>query len=175
MGRLVLLILPLLIVGCATTPIDTSTPRAQALMQEVRAERLVAEVQNKKDECMVSFASDDEARIDCIGKADSYLDEYFKNRVYDAQMARNARDARIARDQLTKNQAESQPESKGYSFLQELLGAVVEGVVEASVNEVLDLNCDEVVEVSSKTKQVIPGSPQYGSKTKTTVKTKRCP
>ena len=58
MKKLLTLMLPLLIVGCATT-IDTSTPRAQALMQEVRAERLAAEAQNKKDECMVSFASDD--------------------------------------------------------------------------------------------------------------------
>ncbi len=81
--------------------------------------------------------------------------------------------------QMAERIAKSKPEKKETSFLGKLAGAmlegVVEGVVQASVNEALDLNCDEVVEVSSKTKQVIPGSPQYGSKTKTTVKTKRCP
>jgi hypothetical protein len=274
-----LLILPLLIVGCATT-IDTSTPRAQALMQEVRAERLVAEAQNNEHDngghgnsydeardynsycynkfygsttetsacvdiavkylnknpknvptlipylesnqglasiktlssdksakelenikqCMVSFASNYEARIDCMGRADNAVSNHYNDIAHNAQISRELRvescshiDAKNEREkcrnpslaidkksvQLTKNQTESQLESKGYSFLQKLAGAVVEGVVEgvvqASVNEALDLNCDEVVEVSSKTKQVIPGSPQYGSKTKTTVKTKRCP
>ena len=287
------------IVGCATT-IDTSTPRAQALMQEVRAERLVAEAQNNKHDngghgnsydeardynsycynkfygsttetsacvdiavkylnknpknvptlipylesnqglasiktlssdksakelenikqCMVSFASNYEARIDCMGRADNAVSNHYNDIAHNAQISRELRvescshiDAKNEREQcitpsyvicsqiadtserakcrnpsvaidkksvqLTKNQTESQLESKGYSFLQKLAGAVVEGVVEgvvqASVNEALDLNCDEVVEVSSKTKQVIPGSPQYGSKTKTTVKTKRCP
>tara|TARA_B110000003_G_scaffold131663_1_gene133774 strand:+ start:302 stop:925 length:624 start_codon:yes stop_codon:yes gene_type:complete len=85
------------LVGCASTPIDTSTPRAQQLMQEARAERLIAEeiavTQKKKDACMVSYAPDSEARIDCISKADSYLNQHYRDIAYDA---------RIGRDQLVK-------------------------------------------------------------------------
>ena len=74
-------------------------------------------------------------------------------------------------------EAPTKPEKK--SFFGELISAVVEGaiegVVEAGVNEAFDLNCQEEVEVRSKTSQTMPGNPQYGTKTRTTVKTKKCP
>jgi len=60
-------------------------------------------------------------------------------------------------------------------FASAFIEGIAEGVIEAGVNEALDLDCEEDVEVRSRTTENIPGSPQYGSKTRTTIKQKKCP
>tara|TARA_S200000501_G_scaffold377957_1_gene438346 strand:- start:1677 stop:2303 length:627 start_codon:yes stop_codon:yes gene_type:complete len=58
-----------------------------------------------------------------------------------------------------------EPES---NFFGELLGAVISGAIEGAIIGAISEPC--VPEVKVRTSQTIPGSPQYGTKTRTTVK-----
>ena len=94
----ILLILPLLIVGCAST-IDTSSPEAQEKMRQVRAERLASEAKNNLiDKRNLASISNEEKR----------------------EMLTSVREQRLIAEKLNGRSLESMTASEKDSLLKEV-------------------------------------------------------
>ena len=76
----------------------------------------------------------------------------------------------IASDLQTEVNQEEVTKEK--SFFSKLLEAVVIGAVEGAVHNAISEDCE--IETKAKSRQVIPGSPQYGNKVTITTTSKNC-
>ena len=126
-------------------------------LENLRQERLDAE----RSGLFCSDKLSEMESIECKSKAAEYYAEQ-KHKVYMKQL------------ESVSNSSSEKNKNKSFTteLLEAMVGGVTQGATQAIVNDLLDIEpCRDKVKI--KTKQTIPGAPQYGKTVK--ISTTKCP